>query len=120
MQIRNKFIIAFVSVFLVGATIITAVFYRSSTQEMKEEVFAHLLTAISSRADHIDSYLVERQRELVYLMENEFVKDLYTEQSEVDEESQQQFNELFGKLPASFDIYNDISQIQITHTSSVR
>lgn len=113
MQIRNKFILAFVSLFVVGATILTAVFYRSTTQVVKQEVFDHLLTAISSRADHIDSYLAERQRELVYLMENEFVKDLYAERSEVDEESQQQFNQLFGKLRASFDIYNDISRIQI-------
>lgn len=113
MLIRNKLIIAFVSLFVVGGALITAVYYRSSTQVLKDEVFDHLLTAINSRADHIDYYLVERQKELMYLIQNEFVKDLYVDLDQTDAESQEQINELFNKLRASFDIYKDISQIQV-------
>ena len=82
MRIANKITVAFSIVGLLLTGIAGFIFYEFSRDELKKSIYTHLNTAISSRMEHIETFLKMQESFLTQLAESVVVRNLLSTQKE--------------------------------------
>ena len=113
MKIANKISLSFLITAIILTTVAVTVFYTSARNNMEKLIHDHLVTAVESRANHLETFLSE-QKQIIELLANGVI---FTELLTADRDSAEYrriFNRVKNRLDDAVKWHPEFVQIQLS------